>query len=95
MGGRPENLDFLLSMIPDGSTWSVAGIGRWELPLAYHAIELGGHVRVGLEDNIYVAKGQLAKGSWELVGKVAKRAEECGRPLHTPTSAAQMLQIAR
>ncbi len=94
MGGRPENLDFLLSMIPDGSTWSVAGIGRWELPLAYRAIELGGHVRVGLEDNIYVAKGQLAKGSWELVDKVAERAEECGRPLHTPTSAAQMLQIA-
>lgn len=93
MGPRPENLDFLLTMIPDGSTWSVAGIGRHELPLGYRAIELGGHVRVGLEDNVYAAKGQLARGSWELVEKIAVRADEVGRPLHTPSSAAKMLHV--
>lgn len=95
MGGAPENLDFLVSKLPAASTWSVAGVGRHELPLAYKAIEMGGHVRVGLEDNIYVARGELAKGSWELVEKVAEHAAKVGRPLHTPDSAAEMLHIER
>lgn len=93
MGARVETLDFLVSMIPQGSTWCVAGIGRHELPLAYHAIEIGGHVRVGLEDNIYVARGQLAKGSAELVEKVAQRAREVGRPIASPTIARDTLRI--
>lgn len=93
MGAAPENLDFLVSKIPAGSTWSVAGIGRHELPLAYKAIEMGGHVRVGLEDNIYVARGVLAQGSWELVAKVRERAEEVGRPLHTPQTARALLHV--
>lgn len=93
MGGQPENLDFLLTKIPNSSTWSVAGVGRWELPLAYKAIDLGGHVRVGLEDNVYIAKGELAKGSWELVENVARYAADCGRALHTPASAAEMLHV--
>lgn len=91
MGGAPENLDFLVSKIPDGSTWCVAGVGRHELPLAYKAIEMGGHVRVGLEDNVYIAKGELAQGSWELVARVAERAAAVGRPLHTPATAREML----
>ena len=76
MGGRPENLDFLVNMIPPGSTWSVAGVGRHELPLARHAIQKGVHVRVGLEDNIFVSKGVLASGSYELVEKVVEYATE-------------------
>lgn len=92
MGAAPENLDFLVSKIPSDATWCVAGVGRHELPLAYKAIEMGGHVRVGLEDNVYVAKGQLAQGSWELVQKVAERAAEVGRSLHTPQSARLMLR---
>ncbi len=93
MGARPENLDFLVSMIPEGSTWSVAGMGRHELPLAYRAIELGGHVRVGLEDNIYVSRGQLAKGSWELVEIIAEHAEKSGRPVASPQIAAEILRV--
>ncbi len=93
MGGRPENLDFLVSMIPEGSTWSVAGVGRHELPLAYRAVEMGGHVRVGLEDNIYVEKGVLAKGSWELVQKVVHFAEERGRAIADPHAAKEIIDI--
>ena len=93
MGGRRENLEFLVSMIPEGSTWSVAGVGRHELPLARAAIEMGGHVRVGLEDNIYLSKGVLAKGSYELVEVVAGYAAELGRPLATPEQAAQILRL--
>lgn len=92
MGARPENLDFLVSMIPPASTWSVAGIGRHELPLAYRAIEMGGHVRVGLEDNIYIDKGVLARGSWELVERVADRASSLGRPIATPAIAGKILR---
>jgi len=93
MGARPENLEFLVSMIPEDCTWSVAGIGRHELPLAQKAIAMGGHVRVGLEDNIYVEKGVLAQGSWELVEKVAEFAFSAGRKLATPEEAAAILRV--
>lgn len=95
MGGRKENLDFLVAMIPAHSTWSVAGVGRHELPLARHAIERGGHVRVGLEDNIYIRKGELAKGSWELVEAVVEMAQEAGRAVASPDQAAIILGLAR
>lgn len=95
MGGRVENLEFLVDMIPAESTWSVAGMGRHELPLAYRAIAMGGHVRVGLEDNIYLRKGVLAKGSYELVEKVVDRATSEGRAIADPESSAQMLRIDR
>ncbi len=93
MGGRPENLDFLVDMIPEGSTWSVAGIGRHELSLAYKAVDMGGHVRVGLEDNIFLEKGVLAEGSWQLVEKVVDYAREQGRDLATPDVAREILGL--
>ena len=93
MGARVENLRFLIAMIPQGSTWSVAGIGRHELPLAYEAITLGGHVRVGLEDNIYLDRGVLARGSWELVERVRARAALEGCPVATPDQAAEILRV--
>lgn len=93
MGARSEALTFLVSLLPKGSTWSVAGIGRHELPLAYEAIELGGHVRVGLEDNVYVAKGVLAKGNAELVEKVVERALQAGRTIASVDEARAMLRL--
>jgi 3-keto-5-aminohexanoate cleavage enzyme len=93
MGGRPENLDFLVEMIPEDCTWSVAGIGRHELPLAEKAVGMGGHARVGLEDNIFIAKGELARGSWQLVEKVVEFAEAEGRTLADPDSAATILGV--
>ncbi len=95
MGARIENLKFLVGMIPEDSTWSVAGIGRHELPLGFWAIEHGGHVRVGLEDNVYVEKGVLAEGSWQLVDKIVQRAQEVGRPIASPIWAAERLRIER
>lgn len=95
MGARERNLEFLVEMLPSGSTWSVAGIGRHELPLAYRAVDMGGHVRVGLEDNVYLSKGVLAKGSWELVEKVAEYAREQGRPLASPAQASETLGTKR
>lgn len=94
MSASPENLSFLVSKLPEGCTWSVAGIGRHELPMAYQAIEMGGHVRVGLEDNIFLEKGRLAKGSYELVEKVAQRAEAAGRSIATPNLAREILHLS-
>lgn len=94
MGGTTAHLDFIRSLVPDGATWSVAGIGRFELPLAAHAIAVGGHVRVGLEDNLYLRKGVLAQGSYELVAEVARMAHDAGRPLATIAQARELLRLA-
>jgi 3-keto-5-aminohexanoate cleavage enzyme len=89
----PQNLMFLSRSIPPGATWTVAAVGRWQLPMAVLAIVMGGHVRVGLEDNIYYRKGELASNE-QLVARVARIAAEVGRPLATPDEARQMLGLA-
>ena len=87
-----RNLMFLYETIPPGSTWTVAGIGRWQLPMALLAIAMGGHVRVGLEDNLYYHKGVLAT-NLQLVARVARIAAEVGRPVATPDEARQILGL--
>lgn len=94
MSGEVRNLEFMLGSIEDDDTWGVAGIGRWELPLAIEAVKRGGFVRVGFEDNIYYEKGVLAKSNAQLVERVAKIAVESGRPVATPDEARQMLGIS-
>ena len=89
--GEERDFHFLRESIPEDATYSVAGIGRFEFPLARLAIANGGHVRVGLEDNLYVAKGVLANGNSELVKKVVAMAKEFGRDIATPNEARQLL----
>lgn len=93
--GTIKNLLHLVESIPAGSTWTVAGIGRHELPLAAAAIVLGGHVRVGFEDNIYYRKGQLAQSNAELVARVVRLARELERPVATPDEARKILGLKR
>lgn len=93
--GTIKNLLHLVESIPAGSTWTVAGIGRHELPLAAAAIVLGGHVRVGFEDNIYYRKGQLAQSNAELVARVVRLARELERPVATPDEAREILGLKR
>lgn len=88
-----QNLCDLVDDLPDGCTWSVAGIGRQQLPMAMAAIAMGGHVRVGLEDNLYYSRGRLARNE-ELVARVARLAAEAGRPVATPDQARKLLGIA-
>ena len=87
-----RNLVQLVDALPAGCTWSVAAIGRDQLPLATVAIAMGGHVRVGLEDNIYYSKGRLARND-ELVARVVRIAEELGRPVATPDQARGLLGL--
>ncbi len=92
--GTIKNLLHLSESIPPGSTWTVAGIGRAELPLATMAIMMGGHVRVGYEDNVYYSRGVLAESNAQLVERVVRLAKELGREVATPAEARGILGIA-
>lgn len=94
MPGTPKNLLHLVESMPDDATWMVAGIGRAELPLAVMAILLGGHVRVGFEDNIYYSRGVLAESNAQLVARIVRIAGECGRAVATPSEARSILGIS-
>lgn len=87
-----QNLCDLVDSLPIGCSWSVAGVGRQQLPMAVAAIAMGGHVRVGLEDNIYYSKGRLATNG-ELVARVVRIATELGRPVATPNQAREILGL--
>lgn len=93
MTGEERDFQFLRESIPMDATFSVAGIGRYEFPLAELSIKHGGHVRVGLEDNIYISKGVLAQGNKELVSKVVEIAKLYNREIATPQEARQILNI--
>ena len=87
------NLCWLVNAIPAGSTWTATGIGRHAFTLAAAAIVMGGNVRVGFEDNLYLERGVLAKSNGELVAKVVRMAKELGREIATPEEARKILGL--
>ncbi|HKX13230.1 MAG TPA: 3-keto-5-aminohexanoate cleavage protein [bacterium] len=93
LAATERNLDFLIGGLPPRATWSLAAIGRHQFPMARLALEKGGHVRVGMEDNLYLEKGLMAKSNAELVAKAAALAREAGRPLATVRQAREMLKL--
>lgn len=93
IGGDIRDFVFLRGSIPHDATYTVAGVGRYEFPLAALAIIDGGHVRVGFEDNVYLSKGVLAKSNGELVQKVVRIANEYGRQIANPHEARQILGL--
>ncbi|MFH1134942.1 MAG: 3-keto-5-aminohexanoate cleavage protein [Pseudomonadota bacterium] len=92
MAGRVRNLVFLSDGLPQGATWSATGIGRAEMPLAAAALAMGGHVRVGLEDNLRLPDGALASNP-ALVEKVIRLAWEIGREPASPAEARRILSL--
>lgn len=93
IGGDIRDFAFLRGSIPTDATYTVAGVGRFEFPLAILAIIDGGHVRVGFEDNVAISKGVLAKSNGELVEKVVRLAKELGREIASPSEARQILGL--
>jgi len=96
LGGMPATAKSLLHLseiLPRGSTWSVIGIGPGQLPMAMMALAMGGHVRVGLEDNIYYSKGVLAKNNAQLVERVVRIAKEFGRDVATAQESREILSL--
>lgn len=95
-GGAPATLKSLLSMVdmvPEDSTWSIIGIGRSQLPMAMATMVIDGHVRVGLEDNIYYSKGVLAKSNAQLVERIVRISRELDREIATPEEAKEILSL--
>lgn len=93
IAGDLRDFVFMRHSLPAEATYTVAGIGRYEFPLAMAAIIDGGHVRVGLEDNTYISKGVLAKSNGEMVEKVVRMAKELGREIANPTEARKILGL--
>ena len=93
---RRSILEFLIKELKDvmpNATWTAAGIGKNQLVVNEWALELGGHVRTGLEDNIRFDETRLAKDNAELVGRLAKMARDRGRPVATGAQARQLLGL--
>ena len=96
MNGSPKNVVYmayhLKELIPS-ATWAVAGIGQYHIPASLTAMVMGGHIRVGFEDNIYYHKGVLAESNAQLVARMARIAAEIGRPLATPDQTREILGL--
>ena len=95
MAGTPQALLYMVEQLPPAATWTVAGIGSAQLPLGTLAILLGGHVRVGFEDNVYYRKGELASSNAQLVARIARISEELNRPVATPAQARALLGLTQ
>jgi len=90
----PQNLLYMLDRLPEGSTWSAFGIGKDHMPLLYTAIAAGGHVRVGLEDNLYYGPGVLATNE-TLVARAARVIKEYGNEVASPDDAREILGLKK
>lgn len=97
IGADPENLQHMKriadKLFGNDYLFSVLAAGRQQIPFATMAACMGGHVRVGLEDNLYIARGELARSNAEQVGKIRKIAEELGRSVASADEARQMLGL--
>jgi len=89
--GTPRDLLFLVESLPEGSTWTVAGVGRAQLPLSAMALVMGGHVRVGFEDNLMYSRGVPGESNGQFVERVVRLAKELGREVATPAEAREIL----
>ncbi len=90
----PEALAYMRSLLPGDCVWFAFGISLHQFPMAAQTVLLGGHVRVGLEDNLYLEKGKLAPSNAALVEKARKIIEILGDEVATPADARQLLRLA-
>lgn len=88
-----KSLLYLHEYLPENSTWSVIGIGKGHLPMSMMAFAMGGHIRVGMEDNIYYTKGVLAKTNAQFVERIVRIAQEYGREIATPDGSRRILNL--
>ena len=89
-----ENVVHLVRELPEDSLWLCSGIGPHQVPMTTFAMLLGGHVRVGLEDNVYYRRGEKAESNAQLVERTARLAHELNREVATPAEARRMLGLS-
>jgi 3-keto-5-aminohexanoate cleavage enzyme len=90
---KPRNFLNAIDNLPDGALFNTLGFGRHQLPFAAMGALFGGHVRVGLEDNVYYERGTLAESNAQLVERVVRLAKEVGREVATPDQARTILGL--
>ena len=95
MAGTIANLVYVQSQIPEGSTWSASGLSKAHVPVLLAALAMGGHVRVGLEDNLYYTRGVLAESNAQLVERAAALIRTAGLTVATPDEAREILSIRK
>ncbi len=93
--GTPKSLLHLCEHMPSDATWSVIGIGRAHLPMSMMALIMGGHIRVGMEDNIYYQSGILATSNAQMVERIVRIAREYGRGVASPDEARGILGLKK
>jgi 3-keto-5-aminohexanoate cleavage enzyme len=89
----PKTLMHLVEHLPPGSQWSAIGLGRGQLPMNVMAVILGGHVRTGMEDNVFYRRGELAESNAQLVERCARITREMGREVASPSEARALLGL--
>src|ERR1700761_3979358 len=90
----PETMLYARNLLPEGATWAAFGIGRAEFPMVAQSWLLGGHVRVGMEDNLYISKGVLAKSNAELVTHAVNILHNLGAEIASAAETRAMLKLA-
>lgn len=90
-----RTIRYMASLVPEDASWAVAAVGRFQQPMTEFAMRLGGHARLGLEDNIYLSKGVLSEGSAPLVARAATYARGIGRIPVDPARARALLLTAK
>ncbi len=88
-----ETMLYLKSQLPKDAEWAAFGIGRMEYPMLAQSFVAGGHVRVGMEDNVFIRKGELCTGNAQLVEKAVKLVTDMGGALASPTEAREILDL--
>jgi uncharacterized protein (DUF849 family) len=95
MPADTETMTYIRNLLPAGAQWQGFGIGRNQFPMAMQSALLGGHVRVGMEDNAFISKGVYAESNAQQVRKARRLIEELGSTLATPAEARVILGLAR
>ncbi|MBX9777196.1 MAG: 3-keto-5-aminohexanoate cleavage protein [Xanthobacteraceae bacterium] len=90
----PEAMMYMRNLLPAGSPWFAFGISLHQFPMVAQTVLLGGHVRVGLEDNLYLEKGKLAPSNAALVEKAGRIIQELGDVVATPNDAREILGLS-
>ena len=90
----PKNLLNMIEHLPANSMFQVIGVGPFQAPMILMGMIMGGHVRVGMEDNVYIERKKLAANNAEFVERVVRLAKEIGREIATPSQARKMLGIS-
>jgi len=93
MPADTETMMYIRNLLPPGAQWQGFGIGRNQFPMAIQSCLLGGHVRVGMEDNAFISRGQLARSNAEQVIKARRLVEDLGPVIASPDEARKLLGL--